>query len=107
MLKINREQRRRLGKKLLKVIQSQKPKYIPEGTKVQLNVEKMRKNKDWDRLTDKYKQWVNNHANDIFTVIYDKNHIKNPIVVSLKEDMSVPKWLFYIGDLKTMGKGIK
>jgi hypothetical protein len=76
------------------------PNDLPEGTKVQLDIDKMKKHPDYNRLTQKYRDWVNAHISDIFTVRFDDATKTNPMLVSLEEDTTDPRWLFWTGDLK-------
>ena len=74
---------------------------LPEGTKVKLNVKSITSKKDYETGYDNdFKRFINEHKNDIFTVEYDKlqTHTYN-LFVCLKEDPSIIKWLFYVGDL--------
>jgi hypothetical protein len=72
---------------------------LPEGTKVKINLVNMQNHPDYSRLTEKYRNWVEGHADDLFTVKYDPKHLDNPVLVSLAEDKTYPKWLFWVGDL--------
>lgn len=75
---------------------------IPEGTKVQFNIKKMKEHPDWDRLESRYQEFVEQNVNTIFTVEYDNQYQKDPLWVCLAEDTNPIKWLFYIGDLKVV-----
>ena len=72
---------------------------IPEGQKVKLNIKSIKDDVNYPRLTDKYKQWVDGHVDDVFTVEYDINHKVNTSLVCLAEDKTEPKWLFWTGNL--------
>lgn len=111
---MNREQRRKYAKilkskgydaeKIKSIINLREnfnpPNDFPEGTKVMLDIDKIKKHRDYNRLTQKYKDWVNAHAKDIFTVKFDEITKKNPSLVCLEEDTTNPRWLFWTGDLK-------
>lgn len=73
---------------------------IPEGTKVQFRIEKMKSHPDWNKLDTKYKEFVEQHVDTVFTVVYDEQYPVEPLWVCLAEDPNPIKWLFYIGDLK-------
>ena len=75
---------------------------IPEGSKVQLNIEKMKKHPDWDRLEERYRKFVEDNIDTVFTVEYDEQYQYEPLWVCLVEDTNPIKWLFYIGDLKVI-----
>ena len=76
---------------------------ITEGTKVKLNVPVIKANPSWFRLNPKYKQFVEDNKDTIFTVEYDRdangNVVGNQALVCLKEDTTKPKWKFYFRDL--------
>ncbi len=71
------------------------------GDKVQLNLESIRGHPEYKRRVSAYREFWEKNAGRIFTVEYDSG--MNPSVVSLAEDESKPKWLFWIGDLKAVG----
>ena len=73
--------------------------YIPEGTKVKIDVEKLQKEKTYNKRNVKWKEFIENNKDTVFTVEYDENKKDNPKMVCLKEDTSPVKWLFFIGDL--------
>ena len=73
-------------------------KFIKQGSKVKLNTKQIKSHPDHKKKTIIYRNWIDTHAKDIFTVEYDKNY--NPLVrVCLNEDTTEPKWLFWVGDL--------
>lgn len=116
---MNREQLRNFRKNLKKsslpeqvqediierlLIQSSNPVSCYEGEKVRLDYARITSYKDWDRLRPEYKEFVEKHKNDIFTVEFDpvKKETKAEnleTMVQLKEDPTVPKFLFWAGDL--------
>lgn len=87
---------------VLKDMQKQKNVCLQEGQRVKLNIKKIKDNTDYKRLQEKYKKFVEEHKDDVFTVEYDKRHMNEPIVVCLKEDTTVPKWLFRDSDLEVV-----
>ena len=68
-----------------------------EGDKVKLNIPLITGHPDYERLTERYRNFIENHKDDIFTVVFDKNRQVNPSLVCLKEDSD--GWLFWTGDL--------
>lgn len=73
--------------------------YIAEGTKVKLNINRIKNHPEYLKLTDDYRTFVEANENTIFTVEYDKFR-KNPsTLVCLKEDPTPVKWLFWTGNL--------
>lgn len=109
---MNREQKRALNKKktastkgsrgkvnLKKKSVRQDELYIEEGTKVKLNIKRIKEHPDYKKLTDDFKAFVEANEDTIFTVEYDK-YRKNPsTLVCLKEDPTPLKWLFWTGNL--------
>ena len=73
--------------------------YIPEGTKVKIDVEKLQKEKTYNKRNVKWREFIENNKDTVFTVEYDENKKDNPKMVCLKEDTSPVKWLFFVGDL--------
>jgi len=114
---MNRPQRRKLNltlneskvfedlinmSKVKKALDDWKP--ITEGTKVKLNMERITSHPDWNpNTTDwnhrRYVDWINEHSDDVFTIEYDPNHLKDLQMLCLKEDTTKPKFLFHESDL--------
>lgn len=72
------------------------------GDKCKLNVERITGRKEWGKLNPKYKQFVQDNKNTIFTVQQDKfkPHKDGFVsIVSLVEDTTEPKWLWCVDDL--------
>lgn len=67
---------------------------IAEDEKVKLNIETIKARQNYEKMSDKYKEFVDTNADTIFTA-----HIERPTLISLKEE---PKWLFWCGDLIKM-----
>ncbi len=70
---------------------------LHEGDRVRLNIQSIQQHPDYKRLTAKYQHFIQTHADDIFTVVYDRRHQTNPALVCLKEDPN--GFLFWVGDL--------
>lgn len=103
---MNREQRRRMVKKYGndvadRFINPEKPQEIPERQKVRLNYSKITGRKDYPRMQDRYRVFVEEHQNDVFTVEYDKTR-KDNTFVCLAEDPGEVKWLWWAGDLEVV-----
>ena len=62
----------------------------------------MKKHPDWNRLDERYRAFVEDNVDTVFTVEYDEQYQREPLWVCLKEDTTPTKWLFYIGDLKVI-----
>lgn len=84
---------------MLKEREEQAGKYA-EGDKVQLDIQKLTGHPNWPRLRQEYREWVLAHTGQTFTVQYDPQQKERPSLVCLAEDETVPKWLFFVGDLK-------
>lgn len=104
---MNREQKRALERTIKKNSKKTNKKrnvnldeiYIPEGTRVKLNIKRIMEHPDYNKLTDDYRKFVESNQDTIFTVEYDKFR-KNPsTLVCLKEDPTPLKWLFWTGNL--------
>lgn len=79
-------------------------KNLKEGQRVKLKVDQLRADPDWPDKQDTYKQWVEAHADETFTVKYDEKH--SPVLVCLKECDAAVKWLFWEGDLEVVNEDI-
>jgi len=109
---MNREQRRQYTKGLKKMGANKNEimRYneilklstdLKEGDKVRLNYEKIINQQGYDKRTEKYRSFIESNKDKIFTVEYDEKMKSSPncIFVSLFEDNTQPKWLWYIDDL--------
>lgn len=90
------------AKKLVEMKYSHYP--LEEGTKVKLNWELIKRHPDWKIQRKDYKEWVEAHKDEVFTVEWDENRKRNntsdkKFLVCLKEDETDPKWLFYSSTL--------
>lgn len=90
------------AKKLVEMKYSHYP--LEEGTKVKLNWELIKRHPDWKIQRKDYKEWVEAHKDEVFTVEWDENRKRNDtsdkkFLVCLKEDETNPKWLFYSSTL--------
>lgn len=92
------DNRRKNLRRIQKLIQN-KPQTLPEGCKVKLDTEVLKGGIDYNRKTEKWKQWIENHQDDTFTVEYESRFGDEPSIVLLKEDDTDPKWLWWAGEL--------
>lgn len=74
-------------------------KFLKEGDKVKLNVKNIKNHPDYLRVVDKYKDWIDAHCNEVFTIEFDKKYQNNSSLLCFREDTTIPKWLFWEGDL--------
>jgi hypothetical protein len=70
---------------------------IPEGTKVKLDIEKIKAHPDYEKRTPKNKKWIDDNIDNIFTVKYEEYYGDNPVVVAFLEDEI--GWNFHVMDL--------
>ena len=75
-----------------------------EGEKVKIDVERIKSYPDWREMRKDYREWIESHEGEVFTVEFDpskkeNNSMETNIFVQLKEDTTEPKWLFWAGDL--------
>ena len=109
---MNREQKRALNKKknistkgargkinLKKQTIEADEIYIAEGTKVKLNIKRIKEHPEYLKLTDDYRAFVEANEDTVFTVEYDKFRENPSTLVCLKEDPTPVKWLFWTGHL--------
>ena len=68
------------------------PKKFEEGDKVKLNIRRIRERKNYDRMLDAYKEFVNDNQDTVFTA-----HVEHENMISFAEE---PRWLFWSGDLE-------
>lgn len=74
---------------------------ISEGEKIMLDINSIKNRENYESLTGKYKEFVNNSANKVFTAHVERAHTN---LISLKEE---PMWLFWSGDLIKIKEDIK
>jgi hypothetical protein len=72
---------------------------ISAGSKVRLKYDQIVSRKDWETLNKKYKDFVETNKDIEFTVKIDENVHDMYKLVSLEEDTTEPKFLFWVGDL--------
>ena len=68
------------------------PKKFEEGEKLRLNIERIKARKNYDKMADAYKEFVDASEGVVFTA-----HVERENMISLAEE---PKWLFWSGDLE-------
>lgn len=107
---LNREQRRKLdkqgydGNKIAAVMNAiDDSQLIQEGEKVKLDVKKITSRPDWQKMTERYRSFVMDNTNTVFTVKYEERYGDKPSLVTFAEDST---WLWWVGDLVTL-KDIK
>ena len=73
-----------------------------EGDKVKIVADRIKKHRAWSTYQQKYRDFVEAHDGVVMTVEYDKDHRDRPNLVSLAEDTTEPKWLFWDGDFDVL-----
>lgn len=68
-----------------------KPQVFEEGDKIRLNIEAIKARKNYERMSQMYKEFVESAGDTVFTA-----HVERANMISLSEE---PKWLFWSGDL--------
>ena len=103
---MNREQRRKLNKKLSTVLSKEQLDKIEhilagedlhpliEGEKVKIDCDIIKSYPFWTDSNPKYKEFVENSKDKIFTVELEEKQKKNGLTCVLKEDESPLKWIF-------------
>lgn len=74
--------------------------WLPEGQKVRLNLKSIMSDPDYEKKQDRWKQFVQDNKDTVFTIKWDDRHRDNPVLVCLKEDPTPGKWLWWVGDLE-------
>ena len=69
--------------------------YLSEGTKVKLNYKWITENPAYSHAQQPYKDFIEKHKDDVFTVEYDDKYRDKPYLVCLKEDDTPIKWLWH------------
>lgn len=67
------------------------PKPFNEGDKILLDIPKIKARKNYNRMSDKYKEFVESSEGVVFTAHVEQNNL-----ISMQEN---PTWLFWSGDL--------
>ena len=70
------------------------PKTIEEGAAVRMDLEKIMKRKNYEKMSVPYKEFVTQNADTVFTA-----HVEDNNLISFVEE---PKWLFWSGDLEVI-----
>lgn len=73
------------------------PQELNDGDRVRLNISAIRRHPDYERLSEKYRSFIEDHAAYIFTVKKDNGVGADGSVWMLAEDPN--GWLFWSGDL--------
>lgn len=80
------------------IIQKKDDDLLKAGDKVTIDVEAIMTRKNYHELKQDYRDFVESSAGKVFTVVKEEKYAHKPIV-SLEEDTSQVKWLFWEGEL--------
>ena len=72
------------------------PQSIQEGDLVRLNLDAIQKRQNYDKMSPRYKQFVEESNGVVFTA-----HVEHTNMISMQE---APQWLFWSGDLTVVRK---
>lgn len=107
---MNREQRRKANK-ILKTVDGHeqfetmiknievlgKASKLKDGDFVKINAEQMMQRKEWKRLNPKYREFITQNRDTIFTAkIRRRSAAGYPVIIDLNENDT---WSFWVGDL--------
>lgn len=67
------------------------PQEIEEGEKVKLNTELIKARKNYPRMAERYREFVEQNEDTVFTA-----HVERENMISMVEEL---RWLFWSGDL--------
>lgn len=93
-----KESQAKIFKKLADLAYENKDNILPEKQKVKINYKRIASEKDYLKRQKKYRKFLEENKNKVFTVEYDRNHPDGKMVC-LEEDTTEPKWLFTSYDL--------
>lgn len=93
-----KESQAKIFKKLADLAYENKDNILPEKQKVKINYKRIASEKDYLKRQKKYRKFLEENKNKVFTVEYDRNHPDGKMVC-LEEDATEPKWLFTSYDL--------
>lgn len=71
---------------------------------MQLDIDRIKQHPGWDDRRPEYREFCESNVGCTFTVEYDNARESSHWLVCLAEDQTVPKWLFWSGDLKKVDK---
>jgi hypothetical protein len=106
---MNREQRRHPPKNnrndffekfaLMNTLLKNTTNDIQEGQKVRIDYKQISSRKDYAGMQPKYKQFVEEHRENIFQIKFNDRYKDHSIVSLIDERGNQPIWLFWLGDL--------
>lgn len=76
------------------------PSQLKDGTKVKLNLSRIRDHPDFQNLVWEYRQFVKDNEDTVFEVVNDTKFSLDKSLVLLQKDGVTFKWLLYTDNLK-------
>ena len=73
---------------------------LAPGDKVMFNLKKIALDPEYDKFKPEYRDYIINHAADVFTLRKEARQDGPFGLVSFEEDETEPKWMHYLGHLK-------
>lgn len=73
---------------------------LAPGDKVMFNLTKIAADPDFEKFKPEYRDFIFNHAGDVFTLRKEAKQNGAFGLVSFEEDESQPRWMHYLGHLK-------
>lgn len=74
-----------------------------DGDLVMINAQAIMDNPSFEKMQPEYQEFIKDSVGKIFTVVKEDKYIGKPIV-SLAEDPGKVRWLFWEGDLCSIGE---
>lgn len=77
---------------------------LAPGDKVMFNLIKIAADPDYEKFKPEYRDFIINHAGDVFTLRQEAKQDGPFGLVSFVEDKSEPRWMHYLGHLKKVNE---
>lgn len=73
---------------------------LAPGDKVMFNLKKIAADPEYEKFKPEYRDYIINHADDVFTLRQEAKQDGPFGLVSFVEDETEPRWMHYLGHLK-------
>ena len=73
---------------------------LAPGDKVRFNLLNIAKDPEFEKMNPEYRDFIFNHASDVFTLRKEARQDGPFGLVSFEEDDTDPRWMHYLGHLK-------
>lgn len=74
--------------------------YLEDGVTVKLNYDKIKSNSFYPKLTERYKNWVEENKDTVFLIWHNPKFANRPDLVGLIKDGQKQVWLFTYEDIE-------